>query len=1725
MVGLEENRVYDIGQIETLRRTATELLDTGIASCITWDMTAEELSSILAGTPIKCAELSRALASVSGKLNRPEYETDRFKVNGILCNVTARIPQQDMEGSRVLEPLTDNLQLLMGMTEDLEGCIKAAGTSLMLAEFQQKIDGVKQEWDNTVLEDNLAMFETILIGMPRDVSYAADPVNMSTGNFIYGYTDLSIKGERPLMFKRTYNAMSRRKGILGRGWVHNWEKRLEEKDGKLVLYHEDGREEHFFAQENGDEEEILPIRAYRSKGSLESLILKNENGNTLLTRNGQPAEYYDEAGRLILCEEGSGIKTALKYEGDRLTKIRRNTGEEICLFYDEKGHLAEVKDHTGRKISLSYSGKKLVSVTDPEGHAFRYEYGANGRISRMYDKRNVCILENEYDDYRRITLQRFPDGGVIRFDYQDKKKSIQITEQNTNTVTYIHDKQFREKRIISANGCEEWEYDTDGHVSRKRNKSGKATGYAYNKDGRLTEETDALGGKTIRAYDENGRLLSVTHPDNTKDVLGYDTYGRLTNVTDREGEKVSLSYMEADNRPYKITLADGSEMHLCYDERGNILSVDYPDGGCTSYEYDQLNRVTANRDGNGNITRFAYNSMDRITGIQRADGAVQKIEYNPMGEAVRIEDYDGLSMKWEYNVLNKPSVYEDKQGRKTFMEYDLMWNLSRLTDPEGAVTEYAYDRQNRLESVTDPLGRTVRFTYDADGNRTGICYPDGTKSSYEYDVLNRVTSETDRAGRVTRKEYDCMGNLVSVSDNAGEKTCYTHDKCGRKITETDRTGAVTQYTYTSLGKKESVVHPGGRTERWQYGLGGRLDRYEKGDGTWEVYGYDKNGNLTSKSYQDGNEHTYRYDCLNRMTDILLNGKKEKSYTYDAMGNMTSMEDASGRVTRYAYSPSGKLLSVTDVLGNKVFYAYNGRDELTGILQLADGEELTFLMEEKEPHLDKDWQMIAEHNRKNHDLHLTLFTRDAAGQTVKVMDALGREDCYEYDIMGRVKKRTNQEGKETAWEYHPDGQVKAIFYPDGKKAAYGYDALARLQEVRDWLGDTAFAYDERGRLTKSTDHKGNVITYGWNPDGTKKSMVYPDGRQVSYAYDTAGHVSRIESGAFSLDYEYDAYGRLEECRRDNGILTKYQYDALGRLCGLSHEDKDGILEAFRCTYDENGNKGSVERTSRDSAYSFCHTYTYDRLDRLTAVYGGETLLKEYFYDGYRNRMEAGQICSYDVMNRLTAKGSEGYSYSPKGELTEIRNDETPEQSRSFAYDSNGFLTSLYQNGQLQQENFHNGLGCRTGSSLYAEKLSEVSYGIDYAEPFKRILTESHTDGIKRDYLWQDDTLLGIPQDGVHVLTDLFHTPVRTAGKGGRSDSIYRYDEDGMLSKCDGTYALSFGYTGYLKESMDGLYYTGSREYSSIDGRFHSKDQYQYMDYKNPATLNLYVYAWNNPLRYFDFDGHECIEEKDYITRSLEMIFLGNFSDEVTGLGVFGSVVLGLFGLDFPMDVRDLVADLTVNFDPGSKEWWCSIGLDLLAFVPVIGALKYADEAALLAKYADDVSAVAKYSDEANGILKNTPEIINEGNETLDELKKLQIDSQVETVKDIPKTVFEGGLDALSTPSSKVLRQNLIEAGVEVPNYPNAAHHIVAGNAPKAAEARAILQKYGVDINDAANGTFLPTVKDVAEGAYHPSLHTDSYYRKVTELLSSAKSQDDVLDILDDIAEQLQDGTFK
>jgi hypothetical protein len=90
-----------------------------------------------------------------------------------------------------------------------------------------------------------------------------------------------------------------------------------------------------------------------------------------------------------------------------------------------------------------------------------------------------------------------------------------------------------------------------------------------------------------------------------------------------------------------------------------------------------------------------------------------------------------------------------------------------------------------------------------------------------------------------------------------------------------------------------------------------------------------------------------------------------------------------------------------------------------------------------------------------------------------------------------------------------------------------------------------------------------------------------------------------------------------------------------------------------------------------------------------------------------------------------------------------------------------------------------------------------------------------------------------------------------------------------------------------------------------------------------------------------------------------------------------------------------------------------------------------------------------------------------------------------------------------------------------------HHIVALNDPRAKEARKLLAKFGIDIDDGVNGVFLPasTKSPNPKGAMvHSKLHTNAYYFKVESYLGKAKSKQDLINRLQRIRETLLDGSF-
>jgi RHS repeat-associated protein len=119
-------------------------------------------------------------------------------------------------------------------------------------------------------------------------------------------------------------------------------------------------------------------------------------------------------------------------------------------------------------------------------------------------------------------------------------------------------------------------------------------------------------------------------------------------------------------------------------------------------------------------------------------------------------------------------------------------------------------------------------------------------------------------------------------------------------------------------------------------------------------------------------------------------------------------------------------------------------------------------------------------------------------------------------------------------------------------------------------------------------------------------------------------------------------------------------------------------------------------------------------------------------------------------------------------------------------------------------------------------------------------------------------------------------------------------------------------------------------------------------------------------------------------------------------------------------------------------------------------------------------------------------------------------------------------AAAAGSSRVLTSALERAGFQKAEG-DAAHHIVAQGATLADPARAVLRRFGIGIDDAANGVFLPGSREVAArtgatAAAHGPLHTPAYYAAVNDALSQVTTRDGALQVLGEIRNALLSGGF-
>ncbi|THF72581.1 RHS repeat-associated core domain-containing protein, partial [Cohnella fermenti] len=1023
---------------------------------------------------------------------------------------------------------------------------------------------------------------------------------------------------------------------------------------------------------------------------------REEQADGALAEYGSYQTRYerDYAGNVLkqLRFNGTGFDTVTStydYRNQPLTKSEpydgnadgkndgKNDGKQTRYTYDKAGHLlAETLTVQGVDVTASQTVDglgKTTSKTDPLGNTTRFVYDANGNLIKEIDARYFAAaeetapgIEYTYDELNRLVMTAAYDGAsreIIGYRRYDGRGNIILEaggegynpsapEKSYGNV-YEYDKNNKVVTIVSAQTL----------ADNRRNNTDYATvRYEYDGSGNMIAETDAQGRETKISYYLNGLPREKTYADGLQETFDYDLTGKaMAEKTDR-ANRVTRSFLNVFDKPYRIEYPDGTVERMSYSPKGDVIEKIDQAGQTDSYQYDASGNATA---------AYDYISAD-------ASYATYKLTELQYDEANRLLS----SETFTYLKPLKAGVKESKTsaGNRIANEYDKSGRLLRAAGPNGRDTIQKYDAVGNLverrQKVSDGNYDIVRLAYDL-RNRiisktllikmSDLSEDELADADYDDDYYDRVLATTTYG-------YDRDGNVTSQKDAKGHETLFEYDYDKRLLKKIDSLQAVTEYRY------------------------------------------DQSGNLKTEVDAKGSETTYDYDDLNRLI------RKKAPSADDSLATTRYVYDAAGNLIReIAPNQYDELLdadaTVLDMKG--IGYGYDAMNRLTATYS-PDGQPLEIIQYNRLGQAIKKVDGL-QYNGDAASSAGTTLVLDGLGRVTKSTDALGFAALFEYDVLGNVTKSTDARNHSTGYEYNSDGTVKRISYPDGGSISYEYDKLGRKisetdqggattlysynafgkeKSIQDPYGYTTLAkYDLTGNEVSYKDKRGNVTFYSYDSNKNlveKRSPLELDGSRniiyavENYAYDSNGNlikksVSNSKDASFLRETAYAYYdNNLMKTESDNsGAYVKKDYDKNGNLIQMAslretdvydierfrYDDQNRLVEEIRLVEEDVFDASALLASSslRDETYSdhirltasYAYdilgnrtgetdsrgntvTYVYDGLNRIFKVLrklNGIDVYRQYTYDEVGNktaeRNERGMITryTYDKMNRI------------------------------------------------------------------------------------------------------------------------------------------------------------------------------------------------------------------------------------------------------------------------------------------------------------------------------------------------------------------------------------------------------------------------------------------------------------------------------------------------------------
>jgi YD repeat-containing protein len=533
----------------------------------------------------------------------------------------------------------------------------------------------------------------------------------------------------------------------------------------------------------------------------------------------------------------------------------------------------------------------------------------------------------------------------------------------------------------------------------------------YNSHGMPATKIDGNGNSTTISYDGTGMFASEIHSPTTNGVQHIDYYaydsntGALSWHTDENGS--------GPNDTNHTT-------HYGYDVMGRVTSIQYPDGGGSTFCYTDIGGSIS---GCGNSPGSAPYSLYTSTVA------------TPAPAVLTVHSYDGWGRQYRSQVLG------DSAG-STIVDttYDWAGRVSSVSNPYrgGPASLAALDNP--------PCGNAYTcYTYDAFGRKKTQMQPDGFTQQWCYDGLGTYTNSSgaptscptitwwptqadfwDETWRHTQQIFDPLGRLVSVmepdpvSGNLALGTGYTYDVFNdllsvNQVGASGNTPVQRAFRYDMPSRVSWSCNPEAIATGQNCTSGSAGTNYI----------YDANSNLTQKTDNRGIITTYAYDALNRLQSKLYSdGTASSCFQYDG----TSISNGVGRLAAQ-WTQKGACLSSSSVQTKTAPTSYDlmGRllteQRCMGISNCASGG------------------------------YSMTYTYDLAGKLASYPSGFGGFSfANTYDAVGRLASVTNTSQSTTLFSlptYTPAGALSGVQLGSSIAMIRMFDSRQRVTSESDY----------------------------------------------------------------------------------------------------------------------------------------------------------------------------------------------------------------------------------------------------------------------------------------------------------------------------------------------------------------------------------------------------------------------------------------------------------------------------------------------------------------------------------------------------------------------------------------------------------------------------------------------------------------------------------------------------